>query len=78
MTNLFIKKVNKIILLTNHNKRIQRLGELISYPNGTGPGRVSTKEFIKQPKVKKVDIMITFDNITGRNMQEHNSHKFFK
>ena len=45
--NVFTKKVNKIALSANDDKRIQPPNGVISYPYDTGPGRVCKGELMR-------------------------------
>ena len=50
--DVFPKKVNQIVRSANDDKRIQTPGEVISYPYGTGLGRVCKAEMMTNLKIK--------------------------
>lgn len=71
---VFTKKVNKIKLSANDDKRIKVFGGIVSYPCGAyseGLGEVSKAEFTRHSKNIKLSIMISFNEATGENTKEH-------
>ena len=70
--NVFTEKFSKIFFSAYVDKVIQSPDEVISIPYGTGPNRVCKEEFMRHPKIKKLNIMINFRELTGQNRQGHN------
>ena len=52
MNNVFIEEVNKIVLSSNDNSRLQTFDEIISYPYGVKPGKVYKKELLQYLNMK--------------------------
>ena len=52
VNNVFIEEVNKIVLSSNDNSRLQTFDEIISYPYGVKPGKVYKKELLQYLNMK--------------------------
>ena len=50
--NVCTEKVKKIVLCANHDKRLQTLAGVMSYPYGTGDRRVCKAELTEYVKIK--------------------------
>lgn len=50
--NVFARKINKIALSANDDKRIQTFDGVIVYPFDTGPIKVFKGKLIRHPKIK--------------------------
>ena len=73
MHNVFTEKVSKIVLSVNGDERLQVIDRMILYPYGTGPGKVCKAESSVHettPENEKLNIMINFDDVTGKNTEE--------
>ena len=79
---VFMENINKIVLSandekiwSNHHIHMLHLISIryISYPYGTGPGRVC-KTVDETPKSKKLNKMINVGKVTWEYTEEHNLH----
>ena len=48
--NVYIAEVNKIVLSSNDDKRLQTYDKITSYTNGTGAGKVCNTELLSKLK----------------------------
>ena len=54
--------------------RLQMRDGVNSYPLYTGAGRACKVELTDYTKNKKLNIMTSFDDVTGETRQQHNQH----
>lgn len=73
--NVFTQKISKIPLSKIYDKGLHTTDWVISYPHGKCPGRVRKAEIMRQPKMKKIKIIIDFYEIIGENTQDYNQIK---
>ena len=55
-TMYILKKINKITLSFNHDKKLRSFNNVKSYPYGTSDGKVRKKELLPYVKAKKLNI----------------------
>ena len=70
---LFTEK-KKIALCANDSQRILIPDRVILYQYGVSPGILCKEKLKRHSKIKKLNIMINFNDIPGENTQEHNPH----
>ena len=70
-----LKKLNKIALSSNYDKRMQSNDSIETYAYGTNKDLVSEREEKMQEYNKTIHTIINFNDIKKKNIKEHNPNQ---